>query len=103
MSDQKPVQPQDERRYLVRATVGRFVKRVDDQYIDVCDVPSFAMLFADYAKAVRLADRLRRRGYPQSCVCDLFGDPLTFTGLKEQQAAEEERQRKFWAEHESQP
>lgn len=97
-----PGRPEDLQRYLVRADVGRFARSVDNQYVDVCDVPSFAMLFADYDAATRLADRLRRRGYPQSCVCDLRGDPLTFAGLKQQQAAEEERQRRFWAKHEQQ-
>jgi hypothetical protein len=94
-----PKPPMDSQRYLVRVDPERFVKDIDGSCIDVTVVPSYARLFTDYNAACILSDRLRRKGYPQSCVCDPRGEPLTAGMLKGNQAAEEERQRRFWAKH----
>ena len=82
---------EDQRRYIVQATPGKFVKTAGDDFIDVTVMPSRARSTADYGLAIWLVDRLQRCGYSHSCVCDVRGNPLR--PLSRPQIREEERPR----------
>jgi hypothetical protein len=67
--------------FLVRVDADRFVICVDGAEVAVTNVLSHAMHSA-YGAADRLAQRLRRKGFPMSLVCDCLGQPITSQTLR---------------------
>ena len=69
-------------KFIVRIDAGRFLQGWDGQSVTVCDVPSYA-LHLSYSAADQWAQRLRKRRFPESVVCDLFGTVMRIDMVRE--------------------
>jgi hypothetical protein len=68
--------------FLVALGQGRFFRSADGNVITTTLAPSDGH-FLTYDAATSLVARLRRRGFPDSMVADLAGEPATFERLQE--------------------
>jgi hypothetical protein len=68
----------DSHAFLVKIDSQRFLVGVDTSRgeVEITDVLSYAK-HLDYRSADDMAVRLRRRGFRQSHVCDVLGQPVT--------------------------
>lgn len=68
--------------FLVGLGQGRFFRSADGNVITTTLAPSDGR-YLTYDAATSLVARLRRRGFPDSLVTDLAGEPATFERLRE--------------------
>jgi hypothetical protein len=68
-------------KFLVRIKDGTFLVDLDGNTAATTSIPSRA-LHVNYLTADQLTQRLKRRGYPASVVCDHLGQPMTYEGLQ---------------------
>lgn len=69
-------------QFLVQVDHGRFLVEFDGSSARVNDTPSQAGHWS-YAQADAACQRLRKRGFRQSCVCDVEGNVMTFEAIRE--------------------
>lgn len=67
-------------KYLIRITDGTFLVDVDATVVVTTAIPSRA-LHANYLTCDQWVQRFKRRGYPESVVCDHLGRPVTYEQL----------------------
>jgi hypothetical protein len=66
---------------LVKVEAGKLLQAADGQEITVCDTPSFA-LHMSYAAADQWVQRLRKRGFPESVVVDIYGSVMRYADVR---------------------
>jgi hypothetical protein len=68
--------------FLVQVDHGRFLVEFDGASARVTDTPSMAAQLS-YSVANAACQRLRKRGFRQSVVCDITGNPMTYEAIRE--------------------
>jgi len=86
-----------EKKFLVQLSPGQYFVDLDGKQITVSGVLSRAA-HLDYTKADQAAQRFRRRGFPNLCVVDHFGTPVTAEHFVDERSAEDARIKRFWGE-----
>jgi hypothetical protein len=69
-------------QFIVQVDNGRFLVEFDGNQATVVDTPSKAAHMT-YTQADAACQRLRRRGFRQTCVSDITGNPMTFQAIRE--------------------
>jgi len=69
--------------FVVSLGEGRFLREIDGRLLTSTTAPSDAA-FLGYSEAVRMVARLRSRGFPNSLVATLDGQPATFAVLQQE-------------------
>jgi hypothetical protein len=69
-------------QFLVQVDSGRFLVEFDGASARVTDTPSMSAQLS-YSAANSACQRLRKRGFRQSCVCDVEGNVMTFEAIRE--------------------
>jgi hypothetical protein len=68
-------------KFLVKIKDCTFLVALDGNSVATTEIPSRAM-HATYLACDQWVQRFKRRGYPQSIVCDHLGQPMTYEELQ---------------------
>jgi hypothetical protein len=71
----------EKKEFLARIDNTRFLVDFDGQYVTSTDTPSNAAHLS-YAEADGWCQRLRKRGFPQAVITDIFGNVMTYEAIK---------------------
>jgi hypothetical protein len=71
----------EKKEFLTRVDNTRFLVDFDGRYVTSTDTPSNAA-HLDYSAADQWCQRLRKRGFPQAVVTDVFGNVMTYSQIK---------------------